>query len=113
MKRYVLRVAARDKNVFEAIGSGKKKIETRAGSVKYQNIKAGDTLVFSCAGKKFEKKIKEVRHFKSIADILKVYKPSQINPSISTKEEMIKMWHSFPNYKEKIVKFGILAFELK
>ena len=111
-KKYILKFAQINKETFDFIRSGKKKIETRAGSVKYQKIKAGDVLVLSCAGERFEKRIKKVSHFKSIKDILKKYTPSQINPATKTEKELTGVYYSYPNYKEKIKKFGLLAFEL-
>ncbi len=112
-KTITLRFAKQNKETWHFIKSGKKKVETRAATVKYKNIKAGDILVLSCDGKKFKKKIKKVTHFKTINSLLKVYKAQTINPLLKTKEEMIARWYSFPGYKEKIKEFGILAFELE
>ena len=111
--KYSLIFAEANKDTFDFIRSGKKKIETRAGTVKYQKIKAGDILVMSCLGKKFEKKVKKVFHFASIKELLKKYTPNQINPAIRTEKELTNKYHSFPNYKEKIAQFGLLAFELE
>ena len=112
-KRYNLAVAEINRDTFDFIRNGKKKIETRAGSVKYQNIQNGDTLIFSCAGKKFEKRIKKVFHFKSIKEMLKKYDPNTINPLTHSEKELTDVYYSYPNYKEKIAEFGLLAFELE
>ena len=76
-------------------------------------MKEGDVIILSCAWDKFEKKIKKVRHFSGVEEILKVYKPEEINPNNRTLEEATKVYYSFPGYKEKIEKFGIMAFELE
>jgi ASC-1-like (ASCH) protein len=113
MKKYTLKFALKNKYVFDAIKNGEKKIETRAGTVRYKNIKAGDIFVLSCGNKKFEKMIRKVSHFKSISSLVKKYSPKEINPKINTEKELTQMFFSFNGYKEKIKKFGILAFELK
>jgi ASC-1-like (ASCH) protein len=37
----------------------------------------------------------------------------KIMPDLKSVTEVKKAYYSYPNYKEKIQKFGILAFELK
>jgi ASC-1-like (ASCH) protein len=112
-KTYTLRFAKENKDTWQYIKEGKKKVETRAGTVKYQNIKVGDIVVLSCDGIKFKKNIKKVTHFRSIAMLLKKYKPSDINPDLKTTEDTIARYNSFSGYKEKIAEYGILAFELE
>lgn len=43
--------------------------------------------------------------------MLKKYRVRDINPKISTEEELIARYNSFPKYKEKIKKFGIVTLE--
>ena len=45
--------------------------------------------------------------------MLKKYKIEEINPFVKSEEELKKMYYSFPNYKEKIIKFGLVAFKFK
>lgn len=108
----ILRFRQINKDIFEAIKSGRKKIETRAGSPRYFNIKAGGRLVFVCGKDKFQKKIKKVRKFKSVKALHKVYKPQDINPKTKTIAESEKMYYSFLGYREKIKKYGLIALEL-
>lgn len=108
----VLRFRSVNRDVFEAIKNGKKKIETRAATEKYRSIKAGDTIVFVCGKARFQKKVKKVEIFRTIGAILKKYKPVRINPNTLTGEEARAMWDSFPGYKEKIKKYGLIAFLL-
>lgn len=58
-----------------------------------------------------EKEIANVMHFPSIDSLLRKYKPKDINPDIETKEDIVKMYRSFPGYEEKINEFGIVALE--
>lgn len=99
-------------DIFDAIKSGEKKVETRACSPKYQKIENGDEICFKCEGQEFFRKVKKVSHFKSIDNLLSVYKPEEINPKLKTKKEVIDMYNSFSGYKEKIKIFGIVALEL-
>ncbi len=109
MKR-VLRIRATDKNIFDAIKSGEKKVETRAGTVKYRKIKAGDIFVFVCGKKHFERKVKKVFHSKTVVGLLKKYKIRDIHPDLKTEREFIESYNTFPGYSQKIRRFGIMAF---
>jgi ASC-1-like (ASCH) protein len=108
-----LKIRAVDQNIFEFIKLGKKKIETRAAIDRYKKITKGDKVLFVCGKEKFEKEVKTVEFFKTIKGLVKKYKLNQINPACKTVKELEDMYYSFPNYKEKIKKFGIIAFELK
>lgn len=111
-KKIILRFRAVNRDIFDAIKNGKKKVETRAGNPKYFDIKAGDTLVFMCGKDKFEKKIKKVRKFKSVEALHKVYKPLAINPKTKTIADSKEVYYSYPRYKEKIKKYGLVAIKL-
>jgi len=113
MKNYTLVFAREHKSTFDSIKDGSKRIETRAATTKYRDIKAGDILTMSCQGEKFEKKVKNVFHFKSLEDLFSKFEPNQIKPGVKSTEEMTKIYYSFPHYEEKIAKDGILAFELE
>lgn len=113
MKEHRLPIRKQDMAFFDAISDGSKKIETRAGSPAYSRIKEGDVLVFSCFGKKIKKIAQKIHHFKSVEELLKNFNFKEIMPLASSKEEAIKTWHSFPKYKERLIKYGILVFILE
>lgn len=113
MKTWTLRFRAVDKKNFNELKSGIKAVETRAATVKYQPIEKGDTLVFVCGKYKFSKTITKKTHFKSIDAMFKKIPFRKIMPDLKSKEEAKERYHSYPNYKEKIEEFGLLAFELK
>lgn len=98
---------------FKAIKTGQKTVETRAASKKYQNIKAGDILVLTCGEKKLLKTVKRAQVFKSIPALFKKYKVSAIMPWIKTVKQATEAYYSYPDYKEKIKKFGLIALELE
>lgn len=111
--KYSLRFRAVDKDIFLDIKSGKKTVETRAATERYKNIKVGDTLVLICGKEKFEKEIKKAKIFKSVKSLVATYPIRKIMPRISSKKELEAAYYSYPNYKEKIKKYGLIALELK
>ncbi len=108
MKRLVLRFRAVDKDNFEEIRSGVKSIETRAATDKYRKIVKGDTLLIVCGKEKLEKKVKKVKIFKS----LKALPRKKIMPWTKSFAEMQTAYYSYPGYKDKIKKHGVIAFYL-
>lgn len=112
-KKVQLKFRAVNKDIFEAILNGTKKIETRAATTKFKNLKAGEIVLLVCGKDQAEKKIKKTQTFKSIGDLVSVYKVSDINPDLKTHEQLTKMYYSFPNYKEKIDKNGLIAIEFE
>ena len=100
-------------DIFEAIKSGNKKVETRAATDTYTKIQVGDRLKFVCDKESFQRSVAKIKLFKTITAILKDYSPQEINPKTKTKSETIDMYYSFPNYRDKIKKYGLVAFELK
>lgn len=111
--KYTLRFRVVDKDIFDAIRSGKKKVETRAATEKYRSIKAGDTLVLVCGKEKFEKRVKSAKIYKSITVLVKKYKPNELIPGLKTREELEAAYYNFPSYKEKIARVGLTALELE
>ena len=111
-KRILLRFRAVNRDIFEAIQDGRKKVETRAATTRYRDIKAGDALRFVCGKDSFEKKAKKVQIFRSIPLLLQEYRADEINPFVKSEGELQKMYFSYPNYREKIKQFGIIAIEL-
>ena len=45
--------------------------------------------------------------------MLMKYKPEDINPKVNSVEELKNLYYSFPNYKQRLLEFGILVFELE
>lgn len=113
MAKYTLRFRAINKDTFLNIKSGRKTIETRAASEKYRDIKAGDVLVLSCGKEKFEKTVKRSKIYKTIGSLAKAHPLKKIMPEISSEKELRDAYYSYPNYKEKINKFGLIALELQ
>jgi len=113
MAKHLLRIREVDRKFFEIIKSGEKTIETRAATDKFRLIKTGDVLKFVCGKDILEKRVKRISHFDNIDGLAKSLDLKKIMPFATSLEEVKKIWYSFPDYKEKIKKYGLFAFELK
>lgn len=112
-KKIILRFRWINRDIFLEIKKGRKKIETRAASTMNRSIKIGDKLVLVCGKEKIERNAKRVKIFKTIPALLKKYKPQQIHPGARSEKEITKIYYSFPEYREKIKKYGLIAIELE
>ena len=66
-----------------------------------------------CEKDAFAKTVKSTELFNSIEALLEKYAPEDINPRRRTAKELRDMYHSFPDYEEKIEKHGLIALELE
>jgi ASC-1-like (ASCH) protein len=102
-----------NRNTFNLIKEGKKTIETRAGCPQYLKIDEGDIIEFSCGDDKIFKQVKKILHYKNLEELFAVYQPQDIDPEVSSYSEMRKRYLGFPDYEQRINKYGILVFELE
>ena len=112
-KTHKLKIRAIDGAVFAAIKNSVKKIETRAAIPSYCKIKKGDKIVFICGQERIEKKVKAATLYKSMGVLFKRYNVKDIFPGLTTVGQATKKYYSFPDYREKIKKFGLIVWELK
>lgn len=112
-KQIVLRFRAANKDIFDMIRKGEKRIETRAATVRYGVISTGDEIVFVCGNKHFKKIVKKATVFPRIGALLKKYSVKDIMPRLHSEKELREAYYRYPNYKEKIKKFGLIALEFK
>lgn len=108
-----LRFRAVNRDIFLAIKTGKKKVETRAATLRYRHIKVGDEIKLTCGKSSLQKKVGKVRIFRTIPAMLKVYRVKSINPNIKSAEELKALYYSFSGYREKIEKYGLIALGLE
>ena len=113
MKSHTITFREQDKNNFDAIKSGEKTIESRAGTGKYKEIEVGDEIVFECAGETLSKTVKKIYHWASVEQMIEEVPLKSVIPWVKTVEEAKAVYASFPSYEEKIKEFGILGFELE
>lgn len=102
-------------DLFDFMRFGKKTIDTRANTPKYQDICIGDKLVFeSIATKdKIIRRVKAIRWHETIAEAVKHEDYTKILPGLKTLEEITQAYYYFPDYEEKIKKWGLVVFELE
>lgn len=112
-KKLTLRFRAVNDDFFQAIRNGKKKVETRAATIKYRNVKPGDLVEFVCGKKRFSRTVKSAQIFKSVNAMLRVHKFTDIMPNAKSIQDLEQSYNSFPGYREKLKKFGIIALKFK
>lgn len=101
-----------DRDKFQAIANWREKmLETRAATPKYKAIKANDLLVFKCGEDRLERQVLNVYHYPSIEEMLAHLPLEEILPGITTVEDALAIYYGFPDYRENIAKFGIVAIE--
>lgn len=110
IKKHILRFRTVNRKNFNEVQDGLKAVETRAAIGRYQKVRVGDILVFVCGKSRLNKKVKKIKHFSGINSMLKTISMKKIMPSMVSVKELRKAYYSYPGYKEKIKKFGILAF---
>lgn len=105
---------------FEAIKSGKKKIETRIQTEghpkeEFEKMKPGEQMIFTkkSSGEKMVTEIIKVRHYKNIAELLDSEGQENVMSYDCTREEALVSWDSLKGYKEGIKNYGIWAIEVK
>lgn len=113
MKTHHIKFRAVNRDIFEAIRDGRKKIETRACDEKFRDITRGDAVTLMCEDDAFTKTVKSTEVFTTIEALLEKYAPQDINPACTTEEDICAMYYSFPGYKEKIEEHGLIALELE
>ena len=113
MAKHILKIREVDKVVFDAIKDGQKTIETRAATDKFRKIEKGDILVLVCGGRKLERQVLEIDYYRSIEEMTKALDFKKVTPFVNSIDEMMEVYYSFPNYKEKISEFGLVAFTMK
>ncbi|MDD5251856.1 MAG: hypothetical protein PHT12_04465 [Patescibacteria group bacterium] len=101
-----------NRDSFVAIRDGRKKIETRAAIEKYRVISPGDRVLFTCGKERFTRRVTDVRRFRGVAALVRKYGVRRINPNVHTEKELQNLYRSFPGYREKLRKHGLIAIGL-
>jgi len=106
----VLRFREVDRDKFNDIILGRKTIETRAATVKYRKIQQRDNLVIVCGNDRIVKQVKRIERYESLEETFKNINFNKILPNAGSVDMAMKIYNSFPGYKEKIKQNGLLAF---
>ncbi len=113
MVTHILKLRSTDKEIFEAVKSGRKKVETRAATVKNVKMQAGDEILFVCGKQSLKKTITKAAQYKTIKAMMRDYKVKEIAPDLKTENDLRDMYFAWPSYRDKIKQFGLIALELK
>lgn len=115
-----IRLNFRELDTFNQIKSGAKTVETRALNPDeperyFGNIKKGDKLELKSVdtGEVLVRLVKDARSYEKFQDYLNTEDFKKIFCRAITKAEVRDIHFSFPGYKERLEKYGIVAFELK
>ena len=97
------------KYLFDLLKSGEKKVEVRAGGKGYETICVSDILLLTCISEKFPltvQSVKKVEGFESLFDLIPF---QEILPTASKEEDVIRLFESFPDYRERIKAHGFVC----
>lgn len=111
-------------DIFNAVKSGEKTIETRPGNANgkknYADIKPGDQLIMRSndTGEELTKVATFVHTYKSVTEMSENEPVAKILPGAKTSEELINVFDKLKKkwgrrYAEKLEKFGIVAIGFK
>lgn len=117
-RTWVLRMRVVDRAIFLAVTNGTKTLETRAlndptRTRSYSGITRGDSVVFMCGKKRARMRVGRVARYRSVAGLLRAEPYRRIAPWVVSRKEAAAMYDTFPGYRERIKKFGIICFEVK
>lgn len=105
---------------FEAIKTGKKKIETRIQTEdhpksQFEGMENGDRIIFTkqSTEEKMTVKILGVRHYLGIATLLDTEGQENVMSYDCSREEALVSWNKLNGYEEGIKKHGIWAIEVR
>lgn len=111
-------------DIFEAVKSGKKTIETRPRNKKskrdYSKIKPGDILIMQSneTGERIEKKVVFVHIYNSVKELAESEPTEKIFPGIKTPKELVGVFEDFKKiwgkrYAGKLESYGVVAIGIK
>jgi ASC-1-like (ASCH) protein len=107
-------------DIFKAVKTGDKTIETRPATAKYRAIQKGDelTLLSLESGEEITKMANWVHYYQTIEEMAKSEEVDKIVPGIKTAEDLIEVFEDFKRkwgeeYTNKLKQYGIVAIGLK
>ena len=109
--------------LYDALLQGRKTVDTRAPfpanpQKDYSRIREGDVLIFHAVDNNYNR-MPELKYmvsyataYPSIEKMLEKESLNDIFPDVGSVEKAVKIWHSFPAYRERIKRYGIIAIGL-
>ena len=90
-----------DAPVFDHLRSGKKTVEGRPYSRKYQQVKSGDTIVFTHGGKKHTATVKSVKKYKTLKGYLRGEGLRKTLPGVTRLAEATRVYNKWSTPKQR------------
>lgn len=97
---------------FDAIKSGRKTVEGRLWKDDYRSLQPGDPLIFVCGDDKLCRIAKSLHIYANFRQMLENEGALNCLPDIPWIDECVKLYESFPGYKERQIECGVLAIRL-
>ena len=98
---------------FQQIRSGLKTVEGRIAKEKFCSFREGQILEFISEDDSLRTRILELKQFPTFKDLLEHYGLKTCLPDLDCLEAGVKIYHSFPNYKENESKFGVIGIKIE
>jgi len=100
---------------FDDIKSGIKTAEGRCNSSKFENIVVGDQISFVCVQTQavMVKTVTAINFYRNFKDMLVHEGVQNMLPGVTTIEQGVVIYESFPGYKDKVVQVGAIAISIK
>jgi ASC-1-like (ASCH) protein len=113
VRTHRLEFRAQDRVTFQLIKAGAKKIECRAGCDAYEQIEEGDVIEFVCQEASCFAMVKARHKFVTPEEMVERLPFGQLAGAAIDKDDFLKTIYRFPNYYERIVTKGMLAWEVQ
>ncbi len=100
------------KEFFDAVEEGRKSVEGRLFRPKYFDLKCGDTVIFKHSDEPqhyIEAALLYLNRYPSFELMLQTEGIEKCLPGIDSIAEGVRIYHSFPQYKELEEECGVLA----
>ncbi|MDX2346517.1 MAG: hypothetical protein QNK11_06585 [Legionella sp.] len=98
---------------FQQIRAGLKTVEGRIAKEKFCALREGQVLEFLSENDSLFTRVLELKQFPTFKDMLEHYGLKTCLPDIDCLEEGVKIYHSFPNYKQNESKFGVIGIKIE
>lgn len=100
---------------FHAIVSGIKTVEGRLNSPKFKDVQVGMPICFS--SESTEQTIvcivEVIDRYQNFQDMLLAQGVGNMLPGVTSFEQAVDMYESFPGYKDKVASCGVIAIKIK
>lgn len=99
---------------FDLIKAGKKTVEGRIATEKFNNIQIGDLIVFinSLTAEELLCCVTRFSHYHTFQEMLAHEGVENCLPGATSTQEGVTIYENLPGYKEKVTIFGVIAITI-